>query len=158
MTTITTAKLRYIAHTLGTTPERLQPVIRARFCATIDDTPADTEEQTMAMTTIMQEQVFAGADHHRIDRHDALKLVASLGITITPAEPPAGMVKLAREIANNVNDVDPVFAAALAALQHAVDVVRNAPVDGSAAPWHVTASITHILTALGAGGRDALKL
>jgi len=103
------------------------------------------------MTTITQEQVFAGADHHRIDRHDALKLVASLGITITPAEPPARMVKLAREIANNVNDVDPVFAAALAALQHAVNVVERASSVGYPGLIHRHC----ILTALRAGGRDA---
>jgi len=46
MTTITTDMLRYIAHTLGTTPERLQALICNLFGVTIDDTPADETEQT----------------------------------------------------------------------------------------------------------------
>lgn len=56
MTTITTAKLREMAHTLGTTPAAAQIVFRANFGTRIDDTPADTDE-TEAQEAAMQDDV-----------------------------------------------------------------------------------------------------
>lgn len=63
MTTITTDMLRYIAHTLGTTPEYMINVImRSCLDVTIDDTPVDdtekdTEEQEAAMQDDLVERV-----------------------------------------------------------------------------------------------------
>ncbi len=56
MTTITAAKLREMAHTLGTTPEKLKPVIGHYYFVTIDDTPADTDE-TEAQEAAMQDDL-----------------------------------------------------------------------------------------------------
>jgi hypothetical protein len=111
------------------------------------------------MTTITQEQ-FEAIRQGVWDANGCRELAAQAfikeGITITPAPPSAEMVKLAREIgAETAKDWPAVESmcskAALAALQHAVCVVERevkysngALVDRSA-----------ILTALGAGGRDA---
>jgi hypothetical protein len=96
---------------------------------------------------------------------DALKLVATLGITITPAEPPEAMVRLAREIADRAAgycdpaEKHPCQKVALAALQHAADVVQGAEHEhaGHYAGLREGVLISRvtqaILTALGAGGR-----
>lgn len=159
MTTITTDMLKQMADRLGVNADDLQHVLWRNFRTSIDDTPADTEEQAMGMTITYQQMndlAGGGLTEQQMDG-----IAQYFGYTITPAKPPAEMVKLAREIAAKCAEIDcPAHLtfeefAALAALQQAVNVVKGAPVDGSAAPWHVTASITHILNALGAGGRDA---
>ncbi len=54
--------------------------------------------------------------------------LATLGITITPPAPSERMVKLAREIAREAVDGGDLYVrVALAALQHAEKVVRDAP-------------------------------
>lgn len=116
------------------------------------------------MTTITQEQLDAmlddatAAGEIRPSATFVDALLGSLGITITPAEPPAEMVKLAREIAESVNPNDyeraVAIKAALAVLQHAVNVVKRAENRGlGGGPLHIERAA--ILTALGAGGRDA---
>ena len=72
MTTITTAKLREIAHTLGVSPEHLKCVIGVTWGVTIDDTPADETEHDMDKMTTTQEQlaaqIVAWADRRSISR------------------------------------------------------------------------------------------
>ena len=59
MTTITTAKLREMAHTLGTTPGELKTVVWSVFGVTIDDTPIDdTEKDT---PEAMRDELEAGS-------------------------------------------------------------------------------------------------
>jgi len=150
VTTITTAKLREMAHTLSTTPDDLLVLASSNYGVTIDDTPADTdtEEQIMAMK-ITQEQFDAARMKADIGPTFARRFIDQLGITITPAPPSAEMVKLAREIgAETAKDWPAVESmcskAALATLQHAVDVVK-----GAGATDTLTLR-TAILTALGA--------
>ena len=112
------------------------------------------------MTTITQEQFETACRDSGLFAKEATLLIDSLGITIAPAEPPAEMVKLAREAFCKDDSIEeasawPVYRAAyLAALQHAVDVVKGAPVRGRSSGESLVA-VGDILTALGAGGRDA---
>ena len=115
------------------------------------------------MTTITQEQLNDHAERIGMWWADARELALCLGITIAPAEPPAEMVKLAREIVAKICDQQQqvrevmiggwddhaVMRAALAVLQHAVDVVQNT---GATDTLALRATV---LNALGAGGRDA---
>lgn len=123
------------------------------------------------MTTITQEQFEAakGAAQSAISgqRCALTAALTTLGITITPAEPPEAMVKLAREIVFRMSggfsfaEDDAAMRAALAALQHTVDVVKGAEHEhaGHYAGLREGVLISRvtqaILTALGAGGRDA---
>lgn len=118
---------------------------------TIDDTPADTEEQTMGKMTITQEQFEAACTDARITSASGRIITERLGITITPAEPPE-MVKLAgraafleaenarlrqhiADEANRVNIAGSAYDRAQAALDEIVAGVKN-----------------RARTALGAGG------
>ena len=112
----------------------------------------------MAMT-ITQEQYDASVKDGTFKQ-----LLEDIGITITPAKPPEAMVKLAREIVAKTCDQQQqvrevmlgswddhaVMRVALAALQHAVNVVKG---DGD--PSASLAIKADILHKLGAGGRDA---
>ena len=108
---------------------------------------------------ITQEQFETACRDSGLFANEATLLINSLGITITPAEPPE-MVKLAREIAGAcrpVNEDNGTWSpewVALAALQHAVDVVKgfSGREDFSGVCY---VPLSPILTALGAGGRDA---
>ncbi len=116
------------------------------------------------MTTITQEQFDIV---QRLARRMGGNFVLNDGITITPAEQPAEMVKLAREIVAKICDQQQqvrevmiggwddhaVMRAALAVLQHAVDVVKGAPFT-EGVPGGLVSRAT-VLNALGAGGRDA---
>jgi hypothetical protein len=99
--------------------------------------------------TITQEQrnnLFIAAGRSR----DFDTELASLGITITPAEPPWEAAYWA--FVNGKQDDPPsVRDTWQAALQHAVDVVKGAPGGGSGD--HIRRAA--ILTAFGAGGRNA---
>lgn len=103
------------------------------------------------MTTITQEQF---DNVQRLARRMGGSFVLNEGVTITPAESPEAMVKLAREIAREAVDGGDLYVrVALAALQHAVDVVKGAHAVAEYGDWRVSRSA--ILNALGAGGRDA---
>jgi hypothetical protein len=82
------------------------------------------------------------------------RMLQALGITIAESEPPEAMVKLAREIVQDVPSVTGGYVdmqnAALAALQHAVDVVKGAKRVGDIAGSGSLIVRAHILTALGA--------
>jgi hypothetical protein len=108
------------------------------------------------MTTITQEQrdvLFkAGGRSKHFD--DAL---ARAGIAVKQ-EPPAEMVKLARAYADSLglpsaHEYRIAYEAHLAALQHAVDVVG--PIVMNERHWTRDTLLDDLLTALGAGGRDA---
>lgn len=130
--TITTAKLREIAHTLGASVEYTRQVLSSEYDVQIDDTP-DTGEQSM--TTITEEQ-FEAARKRAIERavdtaslHNRTEysrlFAEELGFTIAPPEPPEAMVNLAREIAESETQHWPAVKSictdvAIAALQHAV--------------------------------------
>jgi hypothetical protein len=115
------------------------------------------------MTTITQENLARQCEVYRLPIEQGRSFARALGITITPAEPPAEMVKLAREIVAKICDqqqqvrevmigdwdTHAVMRAALATLQHAVNVVKGA--HGT----DVLVERAAILTALVAGGRDA---
>ena len=156
MTTITTAKLREIAHYMNTTMHDIRALAVSRG-VTIDDTPADTdaEEQTMAMT-ITQEQFEAASRAYRVSGNPDPLLGAFIaaGITIAPPEPPEAMVRLAREIADRAAGYcDPALThpcekAALAALQHVVDVVK--PLVLNERHWTRETLLDDLLHALGA--------
>ena len=113
-----------------------------------------TQEQLDAM---LDEATAAGEIRPSASFVDAL--LGSLGITITPAEPPE-MVKLAREAFSKDDNIEeasawPVYRAAyLAALQHAVNVVKGAPFTTTPSCRRVVDQEA-ILAALGAGGRNA---
>lgn len=83
MTTITTAKLREIAHHLGL-PVGVVRQFAFRNGVTIDDTPADTEEQTMGKMTITQEQLEKAADIAGADKQNMLEALLFLEIPVTP--------------------------------------------------------------------------
>ena len=110
------------------------------------------------MTAITQEQFEAakGAAQSAISgqRCALTAALTTLGITITPAEPPEAMVKLACVICQDMaTGLDP-DEYALAALQHAVKKarrMRDQRIESAAA----VEVCDEILTALGAGGRDA---
>ena len=118
------------------------------------------------MTTITQQQFEAAYEKYKAgcqntDQDDFAVSLATLGITITPAEPSEAMVKLARQIASKVHGCHPDdvltvgsgYQAALAALQHAVDVVK--PIVMNERHWTRETLLDDILNALGAGGRNA---
>jgi enhancing lycopene biosynthesis protein 2 len=161
MTTITTDMLRYIAHTLGVDKNDLLRILQREYGTRIDDTPADdtetdTEEQTMTITPEQFEAAKGAAQSAISGQRCALTAaLTTLGITITPAEPPAEMVKLARDSAfleaenarlrqhiadeaNRVNIVGSAYDRAQAALDEIVAGVKS-----------------RARNALGAGGRDA---
>jgi hypothetical protein len=108
------------------------------------------------VTTITRGQVLAAADHHRIDRHEALKLVSTLGIAITEPEPPEAMAKLAWLLVDEVDANDDaerdcrLFAkhVAIAALQHVEKAVRGD--EREAHPRVVEQFRANLLTAIGA--------
>ena len=117
----------------------------------------------MSKMTITHDALADKAKHYGLPELAAANFVAALGITVAPAEPPETMVKLAREIAATLYPGDEAVItsgqwdtgagvkAALAALQHAVDVVKEH--DNAGYPGLIERAT--ILTALGAGGRDA---
>jgi hypothetical protein len=168
MTTITTDMLRYIAHTLGASVDYTRQVLSSEFDTEFDDTPVDdtekdTEEQTTAMTTITQEQFYDLWHHGGKSKSEFREYLERKGYTITPAEPPE-MVKLAvyvvqqaigrQQIAPSERSVQDMEAGALAMAQHVVDetvLAANQCPDRVWGPWMAQ----RILTALGAGGRDA---
>jgi hypothetical protein len=114
------------------------------------------------MTTITQEQFEAASRAYRVSGNPDPLMGAFIaaGITITPAEPPEAMVKLAEDFARKAwmsAQGDPGRAAkisSLLTLQHAVGVVKVQPVRGRSSGESLVA-VEEILTALGAGDRDA---
>lgn len=103
------------------------------------------------MTTITQADYDAA---QKLAARMGGRFVLNEGVVIAPAEPPAEMVKLAREIAREAVDGGDLYVrVALAALQHAVDVVKGAHAVAEYGDWRVSRSA--ILNALGAGGRNA---
>jgi hypothetical protein len=123
--------------------------------------PDDTEEQTMPMgkmtlTEAQFEAIRQGVWNANGCRKLAAQAFIKEGITITPAEPPAEMVKLARAYADSLglpsaHEHRIAYAAHLAALQHVVNVVKAH--DNAGYPGLIDRAT--ILNALGAGGRDA---
>jgi hypothetical protein len=114
------------------------------------------------MTTITQENLARQCEVYRLPTEQGRSFARALGITITPAEPPAEMVKLAEDFARKAwmsAQGDPGRAAkisSLLTLQHAVDVVKDAVPPRCAGTNMVEVDqLFAILTALGAGGRDA---
>lgn len=155
MTTITTAMLRSLAHTLALPIDDVRQ-FAFRNGVTIDDTPADTEEQTMAMT-ITQEQHDTA---QKLAKRAGGRFVLNDGITITPAKPPE-MVKLAsaadiRWNGDRHGNLNGYATGYLHALQHAVAKAEK-PLQSYADP--VTGDVyihqRTYLREIGAGGRDA---
>jgi hypothetical protein len=112
------------------------------------------------MTTITQENLARQCEVYRLPIEQGRSFARALGITITPAEPPAEMVKLAEDFARKAwmsAQGDPGRAAkisSLLTLQHAVDVAAEAESkcpDCVWGPWMAN----YMRNALGAGGRDA---
>lgn len=114
----------------------------------------------MAMT-ITQDALDKHCQEHGIMPEHGRDFARSLGFTIAPAEPPEAMVKLAFQAWKGARvppgSHDAWHAGYLAALQHVVDVVKGAPdvsSDFNRGPGRFCRR-ADILTALGAGGRDA---
>ena len=111
------------------------------------------------MTTITHAAILAAVEtipEHAYPSEDADHIARALGVEVPVSEPPAEMVKLAREIAERTpgldDDYDARKRAAFVTLQH----VQRA-VDGLS--WRSYESVPEfardVLRVVGAGGRDA---